>query len=884
MVLLIANDVTADSRVLRYARALASFGLRVTLLGISSTEERSDVVVDGAHVIRLPVPTPIAEARARTLPRRLASSWRFGYQCRDDAMAAKGRWWVAARELAAEDGRMIGRSPAGPRQQRSFEVRRGVRRRLLRAWRRWIWLREGLLNRRMRRRSRGHLHGPVRAALLRVFLAVPVAARWEAVTPQLLDYEVVLGPELDELAPDVIHVHDVYLMSVADRAVARARVEGRRCCWVYDAREYVAGLPNPPARVVAAYADHEAQYIRGADRVITVCEPIAQALRRRFDLPRKPDLVLNAPIVERRAPGDPAPSVRAAAGLAEDVPLLVYSGGLARPRGVHTVVQALPLLPGVHLAVVSRAASSYTVELARSAERLGVADRLHLVPFVDSHRVVDYLSTATVGVIPLLHEGLNHDWALTNKFFEYLQAGLPIITSDVEVQTRLVHERGIGEAFVAGDPKDLARVVSQVLADLETYRAKLADEVLRYEFSWDAQTEVLRGIYRDLLGELPTDTSRRAGLLQSRGVALGVGPTNSAGQGWAWARAAQTHLDGVSASCLVLDGNDGPFAFPADERVSRQDWFDPSWQAVRRAEVVDNVSHALVESGLAFLGGRRGVPDEGTVLADLADLRRLEVATALVFHGSEVRSPSVHLQRHPLSAFRYCPPDLRDRLEATAARNRRAVAALREWFGPDAPVFVSTPDLLDYVEEATWLPVVVDLDIWVPGPPVLASPTPVVAHVPSNPLLKGSQVIDAVLTGFAERGLIDYRRLEAVPSAQMPEVITAADILVDQVGLGLYGVQAAQAMAAGRLVLGEVGETIRSRVPAELPIVEVTSVTLPGVLEQVLEDRDGARAVAERGRDWVRATHDGRMSAAALAPFLGVAGRRPDASEHGWST
>jgi hypothetical protein len=76
------------------------------------------------------------------------------------------------------------------------------------------------------------------------------------------------------------------------------------------------------------------------------------------------------------------------------------------------------------------------------------------------------------------------------------------------------------------------------------------------------------------------------------------------------------------------------------------------------------------------------------------------------------------------------------------------------------------------------------------------------------------------------------------------------------------------------VVIGQVGQAIRSRVPDGLPILEATSSTLPEVLERVLDDRGAARELAARGRDWVRATHDGRLSAAALAPFLGVATRR----------
>ena len=47
---------------------------------------------------------------------------------------------------------------------------------------------------------------------------------------------------------------------------------------VYDAREYLPGLPNPPARTTAAYVDHEREYLDPAGRPfpLTRGKPIAE--------------------------------------------------------------------------------------------------------------------------------------------------------------------------------------------------------------------------------------------------------------------------------------------------------------------------------------------------------------------------------------------------------------------------------------------------------------------------------------------------------------------------------------------------------------------------------------------------------------------------------
>ena len=143
----------------------------------------------------------------------------------------------------------------------------------------------------------------------------------------------------------------------------------------------------------------------------------------------------------------------------------------------------------------------------------------------------------------------------------------------------------------------------------------------------------------------------------------------------------------------------------------------------------------------------------------------------------------------------------------------------------DGPVFVSTPDQLDYLPGATWLPVVVDTDRWRPGPPVLDRPVPLVVHAPSTPWLKGTDQVLATLQPLADAGRIELRLVTGMPPAQAAELIRSADVVVDQVLLGLYGVLACEAMSAGRLVLGNVGERLRSRVPADLPVIEVTPRT-----------------------------------------------------------
>ncbi len=498
VLMLVENDVLIDTRVQKEAFALARAGLDVTLLGVTPGPVRLDERLGPCRLVRVPVGTAAvdrAEARRvrfRTLTARTAPRPEHVAQLRA-AMAERRRQLAAAsREAAAArpDG------AAGAVAYKAGVASRWVRRELLRVRGRALTVRH---------RSRRRLYDTqqkVWRELDRRHAASTDRAAWRRDLPEVHDFERAIAPVVDELAPDVLHAHDVRTTVIAARAADRARAQGRALPWVYDAHEYVAGLslygPRTP-RVVAAWTTLEAEFVRSADRLVTVSPEIASELQQRYTLPRLPAVVLNIPR-DAEAGTRSGPQLRELLGLGPDVPLLVYSGKVTAARGVQTAVEALVSLPEVHLAVVAvpNARDHRVTALAKLAARHGVTDRLHLLDPVPPSQVVGLLSSATAGLIPLLHFG-SHEMALTNKLFEYLHARIPVLVSDCRAQARFVRDAGVGEVFTAEDAGSLAQAATAVLTDRASYVASITDDLLA-EYSWARQEEHLRDLYRDLLG------------------------------------------------------------------------------------------------------------------------------------------------------------------------------------------------------------------------------------------------------------------------------------------------------------------------------------------------------------------------------------------------
>ncbi|MBB5788404.1 hypothetical protein [Jiangella mangrovi] len=345
-------------------------------------------------------------------------------------------------------------------------------------------------------------------------------------------------------------------------------------------------------------------------------------------------------------------------------------------------------------------------------------------------------------------------------------------------------------------------------------------------------------------------------------VRLLAGPANFAGQAWAWARAAEAHLDGVGAVVFAQQRDRLPF--PSDYSVPRTVYRHPYWQARQREYVTGGFTHVLIDAMRPVLGPRT----KEDCASELPVLRRAGLSVALLAHGSDVRLPSRHAEREPWSPFTE-PDELTEKLERQA---RRLGAIIN---GHDGPTFVSTPDLLADVPRARWLPVVVDPDRWATDAPVGAGRKLVVLHVPSNPRFKGSHHVDAAMTALADRGVVEYRRLEGIEPHRMPEVVAGVDVVLEQFVLGPYSVTACEAMAAGRVVAAYVAPAVREHVRQatgwELPVVQADPDTLADVVAGLAADRAALPELGELGRRFVREVHDGRLSAQVLAPWLGVA-------------
>jgi glycosyltransferase involved in cell wall biosynthesis len=329
----------------------------------------------------------------------------------------------------------------------------------------------------------------------------------ESGVPNLKRAVKAITPVALEFKPDVIHAHDYTALPIAGAIVEMLRLHGHKSKLIYDAHEYVPGVAHLTPPLAAIYIKNERKYSKQSAAILSVSDPMNDLLVDHLQIKGRPIIVANDPLVEGQEVAQR--NLREDIGIDPEVPLMVYAGAVAPQRGVQTALSALHQLPGVHLVLVANPKNATVQSLMDSAKE--VKDRFHVVPYVPNSELVSYLSTADIGLIPIVHR-LNHEISLITKFGEYMQARLPILVSDVKTMSEEVNRLKNGEVFIAEDVDDFVRAARLILSEPTKYRATYTPEILA-ERSWERQAQVLLDLYNEIAGAAPEAQAHRSFLI-----------------------------------------------------------------------------------------------------------------------------------------------------------------------------------------------------------------------------------------------------------------------------------------------------------------------------------------------------------------------------------
>jgi glycosyltransferase involved in cell wall biosynthesis len=323
-------------------------------------------------------------------------------------------------------------------------------------------------------------------------LVVRLGARallWRGLRP----HELAILESLKRYRPDVIHAHDLPQLRAAVAAKRRLAVP-----LVYDAHELYPEQPRLTERQRRGLRKLEKAYILDADRVITVNPFLEQEMARRY---KHPAVAVIQNAMRPPATFDPTRRYdlfRQEYGLSAAQILILYQGYIAPERNLEVIVQGMQLVRDDRFVLLIMGYGAYAEHLQALAQEAEVSSRVVFVPSKSQDILLSYTASADIGLIPYPYgRDFNTHYVSPNKLYEFIIAGLPILTNDLPYVRQVVEEYGFGVCADLQTAVGFAGAVSRYpLDNLARYRHKLAEH--RQQFLWQTEAEKLGKLYRDL--------------------------------------------------------------------------------------------------------------------------------------------------------------------------------------------------------------------------------------------------------------------------------------------------------------------------------------------------------------------------------------------------
>jgi len=236
----------------------------------------------------------------------------------------------------------------------------------------------------------------------------------------------------------------------------------------------------------------EPRVIKDADEVITVSDGIASEYKRLFGL-REISVILNAPHKQEVRAVD---LFREKFSIGKTKKIFLYQGGLSKGRGIELLIASFERLADAKsdAVLILMGYGDLTSMVKAAAGRLS---NVHFHPAVPYNRIVDHSSSADFGILSTENTCLNHFYCMPNKMFEYIQSGLPIITTNLNDCRKLIVKEGIGlvisEFTVDGVIETIERAMKM---DPRVFDEALA--AAKEKYHWDIEEKKLLTIYNRL--------------------------------------------------------------------------------------------------------------------------------------------------------------------------------------------------------------------------------------------------------------------------------------------------------------------------------------------------------------------------------------------------
>ncbi|MEO9146261.1 MAG: glycosyltransferase [Ginsengibacter sp.] len=258
----------------------------------------------------------------------------------------------------------------------------------------------------------------------------------------------------------------------------------RGCKLVYDSHEYFTeSVYKLSSRKVWEMV--EKWIFPGLRNVITVNDSIKKVYEKKYRVPVT--VIRNVPY---KYMGDDITTTSLFP--AGKKILLIQGMGINENRGAEEAVLMMPYLPD-NFNLYFIGSGTVLPRLKQMVNDLKLESNIIFIDAMPYLQMMDYTRQSFLGLIfEKIDTTDEHLFSLPNKFFDYIHAGIPVLSSRaVEIQS-IILQYGIGDLIDNFDPKEIAQKIIDISKNEERYRVWKHNTIkASEELNWENEEKTL---------------------------------------------------------------------------------------------------------------------------------------------------------------------------------------------------------------------------------------------------------------------------------------------------------------------------------------------------------------------------------------------------------
>jgi glycosyltransferase involved in cell wall biosynthesis len=268
----------------------------------------------------------------------------------------------------------------------------------------------------------------------------------------------------------------------------------RRKKLVYDSHEYFTEVPELENRkfVKRIWTKLEKAMLPKIKYSYTVCDSIAGIYSNKYGINMQ--VIRNLPVYNVSSPKK-TNSIRV-----KNERIIIYQGVLNVGRGLELAIQAMKFVDNTALIIIGDGdiASKLKTQVCDS----GLEDKVRFIERVPYDKLMSYAVQADIGISLEENLGLNYYYALPNKLFDYIHAGIPVLVSDFPEMAGIVKKYNVGLTTDTTEPLQLASLLREMIENEEKRKEwKQNLKKAAKELCWEIEEKKLLELYSEVIAK-----------------------------------------------------------------------------------------------------------------------------------------------------------------------------------------------------------------------------------------------------------------------------------------------------------------------------------------------------------------------------------------------